>query len=63
MVDFLTVQQAADELRVDPSRVRRLIRDGRLKATRHGARVYMIRRADLDAVRDRPPGRPPKRKD
>jgi len=44
---MLTVTQAAAHLRVHVSRVRQFIRSGRLKATRHGARVWMIDIEDL----------------
>ena len=50
--------QAAAELGVSPARVRRLIALGKLKATRIGARSFAIEPQDLDAVRDRKPGRP-----
>lgn len=40
-------------------RVLALIRAGRLRAERVGMQ-FLIRPADLDAVRDRKPGRPPK---
>lgn len=54
----LSVTEAAAELGISPARVRVLIAGGRLKARRIGERVYLIERADLRAVRSRPPGRP-----
>jgi excisionase family DNA binding protein len=53
----LTTAQAARELGVSPSRVRQLVLAGRLRATKLG-RDLLIDPRDLDAVRDRRPGRP-----
>lgn len=59
MITLLTVTQAADELRISPQRVRKLISEGRIKATRFGQRVLMIESSALDAVRNLPhAGRP-----
>ena len=61
--DYITTEEAARELGVTPQRVRALIKAGRLKAKSVGVgnrATYLIRPADLDAVRDRKPGRPPK---
>ena len=55
----LTTSQAAAALGVSPRRVQAMIRAGRLKAIRFG-RDWLIRPADLDAVRVRPVGRPKK---
>ncbi|RZN34391.1 helix-turn-helix domain-containing protein [Bradyrhizobium sp. Leo121] len=57
---LLTVEQAAEELKVHPKTVLRYIREGRLQATRIG-KAYRIDRAKLDAFagmasgRTRPP--------
>lgn len=59
MSDLLTVDQAAGELGVTSRRVRALIADERLPAQKVG-RDWLIRSKDLDKVRDRKPGRPPK---
>ena len=56
---MLTTSQAADALGVTPQRVRALILAGRLKAVKVG-RDWLIRPPDLDAVRNRKPGRPRK---
>lgn len=49
MADALvSVDQAADELKLHPKTVLRYIRDGRLPATRVG-KSYRIRRTDLEA--------------
>lgn len=45
--DLLTVGDVADELRVSPTTVRRLIRRGELRAHALGAQ-YRITRKDLD---------------
>ena len=55
--DLLTSEQAGAELGISVSRVLVLVREGRLPAIRHGW-SWIIRRGDLDLVRDRPPGRP-----
>lgn len=57
----LTTEQAAERLGVTPSRVRVLIRAGRLPAQRFG-RAHIINESDLKLVEDRQPGRPPKLK-
>lgn len=57
MDELLTTAEAARELGVDPSRVRRLVLDGKLTATKRGRDLF-IRRQDLDAMRDRKAGRP-----
>lgn len=63
--DYITTAEAAKELVVTPARVRVLIREGRLKAKTIGEgnrSTHLILRADLEAVRERKPGRPPKPK-
>jgi len=45
----LTVQEAADALRVTPQTIRRMIRAGTLKA-KHAGRRLAIKPADLDAL-------------
>lgn len=55
--DPITVVEAAKELGVSERRVTAMIGSGRLKAKKFG-RAWMIDPADLDAVRDRKPGRP-----
>lgn len=57
----ITASQAAEELGVTHRRVLAMIQAGRLKAQKLG-NMWVIRRADLDAVRDRSPGRPPSKK-
>ncbi len=57
---YLTTAEAAKRLDLDPSSVRRLIRDGHLPAVRHG-RDWLIAESALAAARRRPTqGRPPK---
>jgi excisionase family DNA binding protein len=46
---LLTVQQAAQQLRLHPKTVLRYIREGRLRASRIG-KGYRIAQADLDAL-------------
>lgn len=56
---YISTADAAQVLGISRQRVLQLIKDERLKAERF-ANVYMIRRADLSAVEERPLGRPPK---
>jgi len=60
--DWLTTAQAAAELGVSARRVVALIKAGRLPSRRLNETaiktVHLIRRSDLELVRDRPPGRP-----
>lgn len=56
-----TTNQAAQELGVTPVRVRAMIRAGRLQAEKFG-RDYVIKESDLELVRERKTGRPPKEK-
>ena len=58
---LLTAKQAAQILGVDDSRVRVLIREGRLPAQKVG-RDWVILEPDLELVKDRKPGRPKKQK-
>lgn len=57
----MTTQEAADYLGMTRQRVGVLIRDGRIKARRHG-RDWWIEKRDLDAFDQRPrqTGRPRK---
>lgn len=60
---LLTVTEAAEILKVTPARVRQLIMEGRIKATKVHDRLSLIERADLDAYRQSPTpklGRPRK---
>lgn len=54
---LLTTVQAGARLGISDQRVRVLIKEGRLPATKIGGR-WLIKESDLDAVRDRRPGRP-----
>lgn len=54
---LLTTSQAATRLGVTPCRVRQLITEGRLPATKRGWR-WVIREDDLELVKERPTGRP-----
>ncbi len=60
MTEYITTAEAAAALGISPMRVRQLIQDGTLRATKFG-HVYMITRGDLAGVVRRPPGRPPRR--
>ncbi len=59
MNGLLTTQQAAEKLGVTAGRVRQMIIDGQLLATKMG-RDNFIRESDLKLVGDRKVGRPPK---
>ena len=58
---LLSVKQAAAALGVNRQRVQQLIESKRLPAEKVGA-YYVIREVDLDLVRERKVGRPPKNK-
>ena len=58
---ILSVKQAAEVLGVSDRRVIALIAAKRLPAQRLG-REWIIRSKDLELVKDRKPGRPPKTK-
>lgn len=58
---LLSVKQAAESLGVNRQRVQQLIESKRLPAEKVGA-FYVIREIDLDLVRERKVGRPPKTK-
>jgi excisionase family DNA binding protein len=53
-----TTATAAAELGVTRDRVSKMIASGRLKATLVGS-IYLITPEQLDAARNRKPGRPP----
>lgn len=59
MDELLTTQQAAERLGVTAGRVRQMVADGALPATRMG-RDNFIRASDLKLVEGRKPGRPRK---
>ena len=59
MTEYITTAEAAAALGISPMRVRQLIQDGTLRATKFG-HVYMITRGDVAGVVRRPPGRPPR---
>lgn len=59
---LLSVIEAAEKLGVSRIRVNQLIDNGRLPAQKIG-RSYVILESDLQLVKDRPTGRPPKAKD
>lgn len=61
MSEFLTTQEAAEELGITDSRVRQLIIDGKLPAQKFG-RSHMIKRSDLKQVVIGNRGRPRKDK-
>ncbi|GLW94191.1 helix-turn-helix domain-containing protein [Actinokineospora globicatena] len=55
-MEWLSVEQVADELGLHVRTVRNYVRDGKLKAVRIG-KQYRIARGDLDAVTGAPPVR------
>ncbi len=56
---LLSVVESAEILGVNRQRVQALISEGRLPAEKIG-NSYVIREADLELVKNRKPGRPPK---
>ena len=57
MAKLLTTTEVAEELFISKRRVQALIKAGRLPAKKLG-RDWLIKKADLDLVADRSPGRP-----
>ncbi len=57
MQDVFSAEDAAAALGITPGRVRTLMRDGRLPASRF-AGCWMVLRANLALVQHRPPSRP-----
>lgn len=49
MGETLTVEEVAEELRMRPQGVRRMIRDGRIRAVRVGKR-YLVKREELARI-------------
>lgn len=60
-MEYLTTKEVAEKLGINVSRVHVLINEGRLPAKKFG-RSYMIIESDLELVRERKTGRPPKAK-
>jgi excisionase family DNA binding protein len=58
-MELLTVQDVAKRLGISVPRVHQLIREKRLPAQKLGSQ-YVIQESDLQFVKDRPTGRPPK---
>jgi excisionase family DNA binding protein len=61
VMEYLTTKEVAEKLGINVSRVHVLINEGRLPAKKFG-RSYMILESDLELVRERKTGRPPKAK-
>jgi len=62
-MEYLTAKQVAEKLGVSAGRVRQLVAENRLPATKFGNSL-MILESDLELVRERKKtGRPPKDKD
>ncbi len=66
MEGYITTREAAEELGVSDSRIRQLIREGKLRSVKLTSRMQVIRSEDLDAVRERgssgwPKGKPRKK--
>lgn len=53
LADWLTASEAAQVLGIHRNNVLKAIREQRLPAVRKGGRVYLIRRADVDAYKAR----------
>ena len=56
-MDYVTVKEASERLKVTVGRVHHLIKAGRLPAEKLGFQ-YAIKIVDLERVKDRKPGRP-----
>jgi excisionase family DNA binding protein len=62
MEDMVTVEQAAAIIGLTEGRIRQLIRADELPAVRVGKRTYLINRADLEKIKERPKRGPKPRK-
>lgn len=58
-VKLLSVKDAAEILKLSEQRIKQLIYDERLKAEKVGNQ-WIIFKSDLEAIKDRTTGRPPK---
>jgi excisionase family DNA binding protein len=62
MIDgYLTTKDIADRLNVSEGRIRQLIANGRLPAIKVG-NTNLVKESDVELVRERTNGRPPKAK-
>jgi excisionase family DNA binding protein len=59
--DLLTTREVAGILKISLRRVRALIESGNLPSKQYG-RDHLIRKSDVELVKDRKPGRPAKNK-
>ncbi len=59
---LLSVKDAGEALNLSEQRIKQLIYEGRLHAEKVGNQ-WIIIESDLEAVKERPTGRPPKDKD
>ena len=59
MDDLLTTREAAELLNISDARIRQLIYAGRLPSQKIG-QMNLIKKSDLELVKDRKAGRPPK---
>ncbi len=59
MEDLLTTREAAEILEISDARVRQLIYAGKLPSQKIG-QMNLIKKSDLELVKERKTGRPPK---
>jgi len=59
---YLTTKEAAEILEVSEGRIRQLVAEGRLPAVKVG-QTNLVKKSDLELVKDRKTGRPPKNKE
>jgi len=62
MEDLLSTREAAEILEISDARVRQLIYAGKLPSQKIG-QMNLIKKSDLELVKDRKTGRPPKDKE
>lgn len=62
MKDLLTTREAAEILNISDARIRQLIYAGRIPSQKIG-QMNLIKKSDLELVKDRKTGRPPKAKE
>ncbi len=62
MEDLLSTREAAEILEISDARVRQLIYAGKLPSQKIG-QMNLIKKSDLELIKDRKTGRPPKNKE
>jgi excisionase family DNA binding protein len=57
-MDYISTKKAAELIGVSQRRILAMIAAGQLPNSQRVGTIHLVKRADLDAVKDRKPGRP-----